>query len=78
MERAFRGLNKKRFRNETESGIGALLGIGLLEGSGDLHAGTQESLGVPLKQRPVLIARGRRRTLNSRTAEMPRMVGPCI
>lgn len=40
MERVFSELNKKDFHDETESGFAALLGIGLLEGSGDLHAGT--------------------------------------
>lgn len=38
--------------------------------------GRHESLGVPLKQRPALIAIGHRRTLKFRTAVKPRMVGP--
>jgi len=39
MERAFPELNKKEFQNETERDLATLLAIGLLEGSGDLHAG---------------------------------------
>ena len=69
----------KNFQNETETDPTALLGIGLLEGSGGLHAGTTKVPGVPLKQRPVLIARDHRRTLKTGNGEIPpRMVGPCI
>jgi hypothetical protein len=38
----------RRFQNETDSGFAALLGIGLPEGSGDLHAGiTKSALACP-------------------------------
>jgi hypothetical protein len=62
-----------KFHNETDRGLVALLGIGLLEGSGDLHAGNK-SPGVPLKQRPVVTVRGQCRTLKSTGKIQPRMV----
>jgi hypothetical protein len=47
MERTFRERNNEQFQNETDGGFGALPGIGLLEGSGDLHAGTTDHNPVP-------------------------------
>jgi hypothetical protein len=64
-----------RFHNETDCRLGALPAIGLLEGSGGLHAGNK-SPGVPLKQRPVVTARGQCRTLKFSGKIQPRMVGP--
>jgi len=50
-------------RNETIGRGCALLSTGVLTTRIPEHAGTIESPGVPLKQRPVLITRGHRRTL---------------
>jgi len=64
-----------KFHNETDCGSAALLAIGLLEGSGDLHAGNK-SPGVPLKQRPAVTTGVQCRTLKFTGKIQPRMVGP--
>jgi len=64
-----------KFHNETDCGSAALLAIGLLEGSGGLHAGNK-SPGVPLKQRPAVTTGVQCRTLEFTGKIQPRMVGP--
>src|SRR5689334_17791299 len=64
----------KNSHNETIERRCALLSIGLLAARSPEHAGTIACPGVPLKRRPVLIARGHRRTLTCKGENGPKAV----